>query len=182
LLALLASRGDAEFTGKCYERVVREMAAKSPAEASRFIENSELPDEQKHALSEQMLGEWAIQDPHQAFAAWAALKEDAAPTPLLRAMDRWSINSPGAEEAIEWVKKLDPGPAREQFKTHLIQSMSGGERYAQAADLGNTLDDPQERIRQLKIVKREWEEKFPKQAGEWFGKLPAGDREAVGVR
>ena len=176
---MLATRGDAALSEKCYQSVVKELAAKSPSEAAAFVEATDLPEEQKDQLSHQVLGQWAENDPHQAFAAWAALKEDVAPQPLLLAMDSWSVNSPGAEEAVEWVKQLDAGPAREQFKAHLIESMSQGERYAQAADLGNTLADPQERIRHLKTVKREWEERFPKQTGEWFAKLPEADRRAI---
>lgn len=179
LLALVVSRGDPDLTLQCYERLVREMAVKSPWEASKFLENTSLPDEQKHALSEQMLGEWASQDPQQAFAAWAALKEDQAPAQLLTALRDWSINSPGAEQAIEWVNKLDASPARGQFQTQLIQYMSRVERYDQAAELGSSMADPTERIRQMKIVKRMWEEKFPRSANEWYDKLPQSDKTAM---
>lgn len=178
-LALLASRGDAEFSQKCHERLVGEMASKSPREAYEFIEGTSLPDEQKHALSQQMLGVWAEKDPHKAFAAWAELKETEAPAPLLGAMDDWSLNSPGAEQAIEWVNKLEAGPAREQFKKHMLQRMSNMDRFNQAADLAGSLDDPAERIRQLKLVKRQWDEGRPQGAQEWFNKLPEADKEAI---
>ncbi len=176
LLALVASHGDPEFAQKCSELLVREMAVKSPAEASAFLESTNLPDKQKHALSEEMLGAWATKDPHQAFAAWVALKEDKAPEPLMKAMDIWWGLS-GAEEAIEWVNNLDLGPARDQCKARLIGNMSGGQ---QAADLSVTLDDPTERIRQMKIVKRNWEERDPGAAEAWVGKLSQADRDALG--
>ncbi|RYD21376.1 MAG: hypothetical protein EOP88_11640 [Verrucomicrobiaceae bacterium] len=178
-LALVASRGDAELTQKCHERLVREMAMKSPREAYDFIEGTTLPDEQKHALSQQMLGIWASKDPHKAFAAWAELKETEAPAPLKRAMDSWSLNSPGAEEAIVWVNKLDAGPAREQFKQHMLQNMSSMGRFAQAAELAGGLEDPTERIRNMKLVKRRWDEERPQGANEWFKKLPEADKEAM---
>ena len=180
LLALLASRGDAEFTGKCYESIVREMAMKSPRAASDFLETSDLPDEQKHALSDQMLGEWAVREPLKALTAWAELKEEAAPAPLLKAMDKWTVNLPEAKQAIAWVNGLAPSPAREQFKAGLIKHMSRYERYQQAAEVGSALVDPAERIRQLKIVKRQWEEKYPFWANEWYGKLPQEDKDALG--
>lgn len=177
LLALLASRGDAEFTQKCLQSMVGEMAVQSPYDASVYVESSDLPDEQKHALSEQVLGQWAFQDPPQAFARWAELKDDSeAPKPLLKAMDNWSLNSPGAEEAFEWVNKLDAGPAREQFKGRLIERMSGGGRYPQAAELSASLDDPAERIRQMKIIKRNWQGKGGE---EWYRGLPQADRDAM---
>ncbi len=178
LLALIAARGDPEFTQKCYEELVREMATKSPRAASDFLESSNLPDEQKHALSHQMLGEWARKEPQQAFAAWAALKEDQAPEPLLKAIDNWSLNSPGAEDAIEWVQKLDASPAKEQFKMKLIKWMRG-DRNKQAADLAASLSDPQERHRQMKIVKRVWDESSPEAANAWFDNLPPADKKAL---
>ncbi len=179
LLALVASRGDPDFAKKCYQALVAEMSRKSPSDAAEFVEASGLPEEQKDGLHDEVLGAWATQNPQEAFARWAELKEEKAPVPLLRAMDRWSSNSPGAEEAIEWVKALHPGAARDQFKTHLVSSMSDGERYAQAAELSATLDDPVERLRQMKSVKRQWEEKFPQHAKQWYDKLPQEQRDAL---
>jgi len=179
LLALLASLGDAEFAERCQQAMIGEMATKSPHDSARFIETMDLPDDQKDKLSHRMLGEWAKQDPRQAFAAWAELKEDAAPAPLLEALDDWSLNSPGAEQAIEWVNKLDPGLAREQLKARLIGHMSNFERYSQAADLSASLEDRAERIRQLKGIKRVWEDRLPKAADNWFSKLPPEDRAAL---
>lgn len=179
LFDLLASRGDPDFTRKCLQEMVREMALKSPWNASVFVESSDFPEEQKQVLSEQVLGEWAVKDPQQAFARWAELKDDEVPAPLFRAMDGWSLNSPGKEQAIEWVTKLDPGPAREKFKANLITSLSRGERYGQAAELSATLDDPVERLRQMKTVKRQWEEKYPKYAKDWFATLSPEDRDAL---
>jgi hypothetical protein len=180
LLAMIATRGDSELIQKCYEKLVKEMATKSPRAASDFLENSNLPEDQKYALSHQMLGEWAKKEPHQAFASWAELKEDQAPEPLLKALADWSINSPGAEESIEWVNKLDASTAKEQFKMKLIKQMRGFERNKQAADLAASLSDPQERLRQMKIVKQIWEERWPDAASAWFDKLPMADQKALG--
>ena len=95
-------------------------------------------------------------------------------------MDEWTVNLPEAKQAIAWVNGLDPSPAREQFKAGLIRNMSRYERYQQAAEVSSALVDPTERIRQMKIVKREWEERFPFWSNEWYGKLSQEDRDALG--
>ncbi len=180
LLALLASRGDVELLEKCYQNLIWEMAEKSPADAANFIETTDLTEEQKNKLNDQVVVNWAMKDPVQAFAKWAELERQDIPPTMLHVLANWSMNSPGAEQAIDWSKKFTPGPAREQFKGRLIESLSGGERYGQAADLSASLDDPAERIRQLKDVKRRWEEKWPKDADAWFAKLPQADQDAMG--
>lgn len=180
LLQYLATLNDPELEAKCHEALIHEMAVKSPWEASQFLENNpDLTEDQKHRFNQQVLAQWAFQKPQEAFARWAELKEEKAPKSLFRAFSDWSLNSPGAEQAIEWTKSLHPGPARETFKTRLITSMASGDRFQQALDLSSTLDDPTERIRQMKLVKRAWEEKFPKWAQEWYDKLPQADKDAL---
>lgn len=180
LLALLAARGDEALAEKCYQNLVWEMADKSPADAAGFIESSDLTEDRKNKLNDHVLVNWALQDPQQAFGKWAELDRTDIPPNLLQALANWSMSSPGAEQAIDWSKNLPPGPAREQFKARLIERMSSGERYGQAADLSASLDDPAERIRQLKTIKRYWEEKSPKSSDEWYGKLPQEDQDAIG--
>ncbi|MES2474930.1 MAG: hypothetical protein V4640_04050 [Verrucomicrobiota bacterium] len=179
LLALLASRGDVELLEKCYQNLTWEMAEKSPADAAKFIEGTNLTEEQKNTLNDQVVVNWAMKDPVQAFAKWAELERQDIPPTMLHVLSNWSMNSPGAEQAIDWAKKLTPGPAREQFKATLIERISSLERYDQAADLSASLDDPAERIRQLKDVKRRWEEKWPEDANAWFEKLPQADQDAI---
>ncbi len=178
-LALLANRGDADSTEACFQSLVKEMARQSPAEAAAFVEASDLTEDRKDQLSHTLIGEWALKQPKEAFAAWAELKEDSAPEPLLRAIESWSLNFPGVDESIHWVKSLDAGPAREQFKEHLIEGLISGERFAQVADLSASLDDPAERIRQLKVVKRVWEERWKPGCDAWFAKLPEEIRRTV---
>ena len=74
---------------------------------------------------------------------------------------------------------LGAGADYQQFKATLIGTMNAVERYGQAADLSASLDDPTERIRQLKDVKRRWEEKWPNDANAWFGKLSQSDKAAL---
>ncbi|MES2438408.1 MAG: hypothetical protein V4584_05060 [Verrucomicrobiota bacterium] len=179
LLALLASRGDAALSDKCYQNIVGEMTDKSPADAAHFIEATDLTEEQKNKLNDQVVVNWAMKDPVQAFAKWAELERQDIPPTMLHVLANWSMHSPGAEQAIDWSKKFTPGPAREQYKARLIESLSGGERYGQAADLSASLDDTAERTRQLKEVKRRWEEKWPEDANAWYGKLPQADQDAL---
>lgn len=181
LLALLASRGDEELTAKCYDSIVKEMARQSPAEAAAFVEASDLREDRKDELSHALLGEWALKRPQEAFTAWAELKEDSAPEQLLKAIDSWSMNSPGTENAIEWTKGLDAGPAREQFKMRLLDRFRMRSRFAQSADLSTSLEDPAERMRRLKILKPLWEEAQPDQANAFFAKLPPDDQQKLGM-
>ena len=178
LLALLASRGDAELADKCYQKLIGEMADKSPNEAANFIESTNLNEEQKNKLNDQVIGKWALKVPVQAFAKWAELARDDVPPALLPAIAQWSLNSPGAEQAQEWVKKLPPGSASDQFKLELIKRW-GGDRVEQIADLSASLNDPTQRIRQMKLVKRRLESYGPDGAKEWLETLPQTDREAL---
>ncbi len=179
-LALLAARGDKEFSEKCYQALVVEMANKSPNEAANYIESTDLPEDQKDKLNDQVMVKWARQDPVQALGKWVELNRPDMPPDLLDAFASWSLGPLGVEQAkaIDWVKKLTPGLAREKFIARLIQGLGEG-HCAQAADLGDSLDDPEERIRQLKIVKRRWEEKHPNEAKAWYEKLPQEDKDAM---
>ncbi len=179
LLELIASQDNPDFARKCHRMLITVMADKSLHDANAFVENSRLPDDEKDELHDMILGRWAVNDPQEAFPRWAELNEDSAPAPLLKAMDSWSQASPGCEQAIEWVTKLDAGPAREQFKMHLIDRMSGSERFQQAAEMSDSLADPAERLRQMTTVKREWEKKFPDHAQAWFASLSQAQREAL---
>ena len=147
-----------------------------------FIETMNLSEEAKDRLSHRMIGEWAVNEPEKAFNAWLETGESEVPKTFYRALDDWSLNSPGAEEAVKWVNSLDPGPPKEQFKTHMIGYYCSGDRYVQAAELGRSLEDPKERILQMKIVKRRWESSGGNQktrANVWFSKLPPADRAVV---
>ncbi|MBK1816765.1 hypothetical protein JIN84_14155 [Luteolibacter yonseiensis] len=178
LLSLLANRGDGELTEKCYQKLIGEMADKSPNEAANFIESTTLDEELKNKLNDQVLGDWAMKDPVRAFAKWAELERGDAPPALFPALFQWSINSPGAEQALEWAKKLPPGAVSDQFKLQLIQGWGGG-RFHQAAELSASLEDPRQRIRQMKLVRRNWQTGWPDGEKAWFQKLPQADKEAL---
>lgn len=178
LLSLLANRGDAELADKCYQKLISEMADKSPNEAANFIESTNLDEEQKNKLNDQVIGKWALKDPVRAFAKWEELARDDAPAELLPAISQWSLNSPGAEQAQEWVKKLPPGPASDKFKLELIKTWSG-HRLEQIADVSATLNNPTERIRQMKRLKRTWDSYSPDGAKKWVETLPQVDRDAL---
>jgi len=179
LIALLSSGTDPALADMCFRAMVSELATKSPSEASDFVENLDFSEDRKHALSEVVLGQWAKQAPQEAFGAWAELGEQEAPAPLLRAMDVWSMNSPGAEQALDWVMNLQPGNAWEQFKEHLLTRMARAGRLEQAAILGMSLADPVERLRHLKRINQRLQESSPKRAEDWLRSLSPEDQAAM---
>jgi hypothetical protein len=58
-------------------------------------------------------------------------------------------------------------------------NLTNGERFSYAADLSLGLADPRERILKAKQVRRQWLERYPEQAKEWFASLPPEDRAAL---
>lgn len=179
LLIHIAALGDDELLKKCRANIVSEMAEKSPWEASQFVEGSDFSDEEKHALSETVLGKWAIQDPQEAFRHWADLKEQEAPQALLDAMQNWSINSPGAEQAFEWVNQLQPGAAREKFKENLIGIFYSFGRPHQAGELIQSLEAGDTRTRWLNRLARAWSEGEPEGYKTWAKSLSEEDRNSL---
>ncbi len=176
LIKHITARNDPEFTLKCYEKIVKTLSEKSMQSSAEFIDQSGLPDEQKEKLDHQALGVWAQKEPEKALTHWLERKEAAAPEPLLGAFYDWSLNSPGAEEAIRWVQKLEPSPVRQQFEEKLVVDFSYHDRFKQAAEVASGIAAPEVRLRNLKLVKRQWLEQRPKSASEWFQKLPPEDQ------
>ncbi|MBK1816763.1 hypothetical protein JIN84_14145 [Luteolibacter yonseiensis] len=176
LLSHLASRGDAELTAKCYKKLIEEMADKSPNEAAVFIEFTNLPEEQKNKLNDQVIGNWALKDPEQAFAKWAALGREDVPAKILEAISQWGSQPPDRPRTVEWIKTLPTGPARDKFSARVIGRNSDQED----AELSASLSDPKQRIEMLKTMKRRWEASAPNDAKAWFEKLPQADKDALG--
>lgn len=175
LLSLLATRGDTKLTEKCYLILVGEMAEKSPNEAANFIETTHLTEDQKNKLNDQVIGGWAMKNPIQAFAKWAELDREDVPRKMLEAISEWSLNPPGRQLAIDWIKNLPSGPARDQFTEQVI----GRNGYEQDAELCNSLSDPNKRISNLRNVKNRWEANSPNDAKAWFKKLSQADKDAL---
>lgn len=179
LAGLLASFPDATVSETGLRNLIREFSGRSPSEAAAFVETLTVSESLKDQLSHEVIGEWALKDPKQAFGAWIDRGESQVPAPLLRAMDEWSLNFPGVTESIEWVNGLEPGPVKEQFKNHMVGRLATFERFTESAQLSASIEDPTERLRQMKLVKRIWEERYPKSANDWFSKLPPEDQAAI---
>jgi hypothetical protein len=155
------------------------MALKSPEVAARFVETMEISEEQKDALNHRVLGVWAQKEPEKAFNAWMELDEPKIPVSLLNSIEDQCSNSQKAQKTSEWVGNLTFSPAREQLKSALVTTMSHDNRFQLAAELSMTLVNPIERISQMKQLKSEWQEKFPKDSAKWLGKLSEADRSAL---
>lgn len=179
LVDLITSMNDSKVSETCLKSLIGEFSERSPSEAAAFVESLEVSESLKDELSHEVIGKWARKDPKQAFGAWIERGETKVPAPLMRAMDGWSLNFPGVTESIEWVEGLEPGPVKEQFKNHMVGHLATFERFAESAKLSTSIADPTERIRQMKLVKRIWEESHPKNANEWLSKLPPEDQTAV---
>jgi hypothetical protein len=179
LVALLTSMNDPKISETCLKSLIGEFSKRSPSEAAALVETLAVSEELKNQLSHEVIGEWAKKEPKQAFNAWLQLGEAEVPKPFYAALDEWSTNFPGVDESIEWVGGLESGPVREQLKNHMIGYIAELERFPQAGKLSTDIDNPTERLRQMKLVKRIWEERYPENANDWFSKLPPEDQAAM---
>lgn len=174
--ALLDAVGDdPELLRKCAARMAEALADRSVEEAYEFVDSLGLDEESAAALDDGIFAKWAAREPQVAFAAWAEQKETRVPDTFLRALDAWSLNSPGTEEAIRWVDTIEAGPAKEKIQLHIIEDLTGSERFEQAVRLGLSMDNREEGKRQAMRVAAAWAEKFP---GHAKGRLEAIFREA----
>lgn len=163
--ALLAAvRGDPSLLRKCAGRIAAALADRSVEEAYEFVDGLELDEEMAASIDDGIFAKWATREPQVAFAAWAEQKESRVPDSLLHAMDAWSLNSPGTEQAIRWVETLDGGPAKERIQLHLIEDLTASERFDQAVRMGLEMENREEGLRQAMRAAAAWKEKFPEDA------------------
>ena len=165
--ALLAAvRADPAMLRKCAGRIAAALADRSVEEAYEFVDGLELDEEMAASLDDGIFAKWATRDPQVAFAAWAEQKESRVPDSFLHAMDAWSLNSPGTEQAIRWVETLEAGPAKEKIQLHFIEDLTGSERFDQAVRMGLGMENREEGLRQAMRAAAAWKEKFPEHARE----------------
>jgi hypothetical protein len=161
---LTAVRGDPSLLRKCAGRIAAALADRSVEEAYEFVDGLELDEEMAASIDDGIFAKWATREPQVAFAAWAEQKESRVPDSFLHAMDAWSLNSPGTEQAIRWVETLDGGPAKERIQLHLIEDLTASERFDQAVRMGLGMENREEGLRQAMRAAAAWKEKFPDDA------------------
>lgn len=165
--ALLAALGDdPALYRKCAERITVALAERAVDEAREFVDGLELDEDATTSLHDRIFERWAVRDPQIAFAAWRESGESRVSNPLLHALDLWSLNSPGKEEALRWISTLRQGPAKERIQHHMIQNLTRHERFEQAVRLGLAMEDREEGKRQASRVAETWREKFPHHAAQ----------------
>jgi hypothetical protein len=172
---LLATADHPALQRKCAGLIAGALADRSVAEAKAFVDALEFDEEATTALHDSVFMRWAAHEPQAAFADWAARREDRVSSAHLRALDNWSLNSPGTEEAIRWLATIHPGPAKERMQLQFIKNLTGSERFEQAVRMGLSMDDREEGKRQAMRAAAAWQEKFPKHAQD---RLLAISREA----
>ena len=159
LLAAVAE--DPALQRKCAGRIAAALADRSVAEATAFVEALDLGEEATKSLHDGIFVKWAAREPRAAFADWATRGEDRVPATLLHALDIWSLNSPGTEEAIRWLDTVGPGPAKERIQLHFIEDLTASERFDQAVRMALEMDNREEGLRQAMRAAAAWKEKFP---------------------
>lgn len=164
LLAVTAE--DPALQQKCAGLIAGALADRSVGEARVFVDGLEFDEPATTTLHDGIFVRWAAREPQAAFADWAARRDDRVSNAHLRALDNWSLNSPGTEEAILWLATIHAGPAKEKLQLHFINDLTGGERFEQAVRMGFSMDDREEGLRQAMRAAAAWKEKFPKNAHE----------------
>jgi hypothetical protein len=162
LLAAVAD--DPALQRKCAGRIAAALADRSVAEATAFVDALDLGEDDIASLHDGVFVRWAAREPQAAFTDWAARGEDRVPPTLLHALDIWSLNSPGTEEAIRWLDTVGPGPAKEKIQLHFIEDLTGSERFDQAVRMGLRMENREEGLRQAMRAAAAWKEKFPDDA------------------
>jgi hypothetical protein len=177
LLSLVDARGDESLREKCYGDIVTAMAVKSPEEAGNFLKTTTLSEEAKNRMMDRLIGSWAGKDPADAFRWWASLKEAQPRESLIAPLHEWYFKDRDAP--VNWINSLPAGPARSRYEEATILNMVSLDDYPRAATVAAAIADDDARIRQMKILKRVFDEQSKDYATKWLNNLPAKDRKAV---
>jgi hypothetical protein len=173
-----AVREDPAMLRKCAGRIADALADRSVEEAYAFVDNLDAGEETATALDDRIFVKWGMRDPQVAFAAWAEQKQTRLPENFLHALDNWSMNSPGAEQAIEWMDTVEAGPLKEKIQVHFIQQLTSGDRLDQAVEMALSIDNREEGQRQVLRVVETGKQKFPGHDKEWAAVLRKAGVEA----
>ncbi|MEK7954180.1 hypothetical protein [Luteolibacter soli] len=172
---LEAVQDDPALLLKCAGRIAGALVDQSVQEAYGFVDSLDLDEEMATSLDDGIFAKWSVRDPQVAFAEWAKQKETRVPDSFLNALDTWSLNSPGAEQAIEWLDTVEAGPAKEKIQVHFIEELTDGERFEQAVRMGMSMDNREEGKRQVLRTVTTWKEKFPDHARERLAAMTRED-------
>lgn len=177
ILQLLEGIQDPGQRKQSYEALVWKMGKEVPREAVEMLESLDLPEQEKTALYDNVLGAWAGEAPKEALDWWKGLGQSEIPRTMMEGIFHWSIKSP--QEASAWIRELPESPARQQCEDVAMDMMTRFDQFQYAVELGRTIHDPKRRQNHLRNVFRSWNETSPDAAKNWASKLPAEDRAAV---
>jgi hypothetical protein len=177
LLAMIDARGDEKLREQCYGDIVTTMATRSPEEAGNFLESSTLSEDAKDRMMDRLIGSWAQKNPADAFRWWAALKEPTARPGLVNAMKEWYFKD--KEGPANMIQSLDHGPARSAFEEEAVAHYAKLDDFSGATKIAAAIQDDAARVRQMRIIKRYWDEVSKDASAAWLATLPEKDRAAV---
>lgn len=177
LLAMIDTRGDETLREQCYGDIVSAMATRSPEEAGNFLESSTLSEDAKDRMMDRLIGSWAQKNPADAFRWWASLKEPTPRPGLVGAMKEWYFKD--REGPANMIQTLDHGPARSAFEEEVVTHYARLDDFSGAAKIAAAIRDDDARIRQMRIIKRYWDEVSKDASAAWLATLPEKDRAAV---
>ncbi|WAC18959.1 hypothetical protein OVA24_17140 [Luteolibacter sp. SL250] len=177
LLAMIDARGNEKVREQCYGDIVSAMATKSPEEAGNFLESSTLSEDAKDRMMDRLIGSWAQKNPADAFRWWAALKEPAARPGLVTAMKEWYFKD--REGPANMIQSLDHGPVRSAFEEEAVTHYARLDDFSGATKIAAAIQDDAARVRQMRIIKRYWDEVSKDASAAWLATLPEKDRDAV---
>ena len=161
-LALLETvREEPALMRQCAGRMAAAVADQSIEEAYAFVDSLNLPEETANALDDVIFVKWGTSEPQVAFAEWAKQQPTRLPKNFLHVLDNWSLNSPGAEQAIKWLDTVEAGPVKEEIQVHFIESLTSGDRFDQALEMSLSMKNREEGKRQAIRVIKTLKQKFP---------------------
>lgn len=154
-------KDDPQLLKKCAGRMADALVDRSVDEAYQFVDSLKLNEETSTSLDDRIFVKWGMKDPQVAFAEWAKQQQTRLPENFLHVLDNWSMNSPGAEQAIEWLSTVDAGPVKEQIETHFIEELTSGDRFDQALQMSLAMENREEGKSQALRVIATLKQKFP---------------------
>jgi len=169
-----AVRDEPALLRRCAGRMAAALVDRSVEEAYAFVDSLNLPEEMATSIDDGIFVKWGMRDPQVAFAEWAKQQQTRLPENFLHVLDNWSLNSPGAEQAIKWMDTVEAGPVKEQIQAHFIAELASGDRLEQAMRMALSMDNREEAKRQAMRVVEVWKQKFPGDEKEWVPMLREG--------
>ncbi len=138
------------------------------------LESVNLPPEVRPRIDAEAVGAAILREYNEpALEWWMQRYSDSAvlPPPLGRALVTWARNKP--EISMQWLQEQPRSPQRDAMGSVIATSLMAQQRFAQAASILGTIDNPEMRTAAAERLEILWKGKDPGAAEEWRKAQPS---------